>query len=125
MTILDELYSRQVQWIKRSLSNFKDDSFVDETSARKGFYKHDSFGKNSLEDNPQELAAYRSDHLSELGLQRLRKSLEVYKVRQKAKVNKHKLDVNISDAASRKLNEIQEDTQETKSKIIERLLLAE
>lgn len=120
-SIFNNYYDIQESWIGRQINNFKSDSFIDLSMAKKevedaglvAFVNHESIDQ------------FRDKHLSKAGKNRLSATLRTYKKREKRRLTTQRLDLNISRKAYIALDSLARDSGLTKIQIIEQLILKE
>jgi len=116
--LFDEYFEQQAGWIHRQLRSNKTTSFVD-------------YGKASVAydsslialSNKKEIAAFRKEHLSKEGLNKLYTTLRVYRNRQLNKTRAHKLDVTLSQDAFKALEYLALESSLSKRAVLEGLLI--
>lgn len=116
--LFDSYHSQQANWISGQLEKGKADSFLDLYEAQKDF-------DSSLVPlgNAREIECFRTTHLSEKGVSRLKTTLKVYSKRQKDKARARNLDVTVSLEAFQQLEKICLNTGLTKTAVIEQFLI--
>ena len=120
-SIFNDYYDVQESWIGRQINDFKDDSFIDLSMAKK-----------EIEDaglvafvNHESIDQFRDKHLSKIGKNKLSATLRTYKKREKRRLTIQRLDVDISRKVYVALDSLVKDSGNTKIQIIEQLILKE
>ena len=130
----EDLYQNQINWIIKQVENCKDDSFNDLELARSKLDQitiirlDQNQPKKQLQRNlklaERNLHGFRNSFLSESGFSKLNTTLKVARKRLLDKENgAKKIDVTVSHAIFDRLNDIVKDTGQTKTALIEEMIL--